>query len=1007
MTERSDNIKSFPLKQIIAVLGFFLLLQPSTVFSQEYPIRSFGEGELPKVGVAKGILQDHTGVIWMWGSRGITYYDGTRFSHFSQRRGLPSDYVYTAKLTESGDLFFSTYGGLLQYLPERRQFKTVVAHPKSPIRDVVFHERGMFCAFDGGVLFHDERGSFPIAVMWRDSTKAENFMVHRVEYDPENELLWAATDRYGIVRTEVDKLWPLFELKEGVKTSPDDIHICPVAFAEYPRMVSDDISIYKIDNPRERLRMWQEASEILNDGFVLDIRVTDGMILDPETHEPIAWEKQSAFRITTEGRFHKISFPEESTVLRDVSLTTSKKISICRGRNVYFLDGLEAKLLDRGEGMLDREIFAHYQDSQDIHWLLDSQGDLHRFATADIRIYSSDRYPSLHNLHHVVERPNGDLLLASSKAISCLRQGEIVDLCDISYLEGEYVNFGIDKFEQFVIATSNRIYLHNQKTGITRPLTGPLSINSSVTNFDTDVDGNLWFILSRNIYRWDGYNLVRHEADTFTSSLFIDVEPDGGIFVGQWPWILEYRYGKKRYITELDIGEYAPEHIPCKTRGIEIGNITLPDDYFLDGVSATCASRGLDGAYWVGTFGAGMFRLDSYEDLQQTYDSLRIYDTRNGLPSNSVIGLHRDNKGNLFFTLGEGAAMVGQNGLENIDLKLPPLAVLSDYFRDDNGRLVCATTKGLLVVDGNRQYTFDRSSGIPEDEVSKLMVLKDNRILALQPNGIYLLTLDKLLESVIPGFQPIVSSVEVDTELYGTVDHVDVDTDRRALQCQVSLPDFFNEDSHLFSWRLIGFDTNYRPFTRQTQIEYTNLPPGTYQLAVRARNGIGEERDLSKPLTVHVPKRFYETYGFYILVLVAAFLIVFLFFRWRIEQFRAKQEQELQFEQEKLRVANRLAASIAHEFNNPLQIILGAYELVRENKIASDRKESYLDRIPFQVSRMQKLIEKLLRIREIREVDYAAGVKILDIHPLEEEDDSFDGEMPPFDLSDPPSRSQG
>ncbi|MCB2199121.1 hypothetical protein KQI63_06920 [bacterium] len=966
-----------------------LLMSVVVVLGQETPVRTFGEGQFPKVGDAKGMLQDHRGVLWMWGTRGITWYDGTRFGHFSAQNGLPSDYVYTIISAPDSTLYFSTYGGLVQFDPVTMQFDTLLTLPRSPIRDVALHEKGLFVATDGGVMFHDDRGSFLIAVMPEGSPDAANYMVQRLAYDASNDLLWAATDRYGVARIEVDKLWPLFELHEGY-ADPDALHNCPAAFRTQARVEKSKLSEYVIDDAKTRIDLWQKASRFLRGSPEEDVFATFGVLIEPTTGDPIIWSRQHAYRVLKNNSLQQISLPNESAVLNSVSISHDKSVTISRGSCAYRVEGMRAVKFSEGSCMLNREIRVHYKDLQGINWLIDVQGDLHRISSSEIQVYSERKDPYLLNLHHVRVQDSGSILFASGRGISRMDGVSIQPLVSFDQLEGDYVNFAVDKYRNFLIATSTRIYLYEHGSDQIRPLTDRLRINTTNTKIDRDAKGNLYFILSGHLYRWDGRHLVWHKGSEYAGSLHLDYEDDGGVFIGKWPYLLEHRYGKKRFYTELDVGEEAPDKLFSDLTGQNISMIDLPYRFLLDDYAAMFGARGPDGAYWTGTFNAGIIRVISFEDVQRTVDSLQVFDTRTGLPANGVTGLREEPDGDLIFLLTEGAVRVTSNGLEALSFELPQNAVLTDLMIDGKGRFIIGTTKGLVVQDSDRRYTFDRNLGLPEDEVVALHRLDDGRLLVQQANGFYLIQMDEVLAKIIPGSPPFIESITVDSLHLGSADYVEIRTARRALQCQLALPDYSNEDLHQFSWKLVGFDRDFRPYSKQTHVEYTNLPPGTYQLQVRAKSGLGEERSLVTPLTVIVPKRFRETFFFNVLIGLSIVGAAGLVFWWRLSIVRKEQKRELEIQREKLLVANRLAASVAHEFNNPLQIILGSYELVRQKAIDPERQDMYLDRIPEQVSRMRALIQKLLRIREIREVDYAAGVKILDIHPADTSENPSD-----------------
>lgn len=97
-------------------------------------------------------------------------------------------------------------------------------------------------------------------------------------------------------------------------------------------------------------------------------------------------------------------------------------------------------------------------------------------------------------------------------------------------------------------------------------------------------------------------------------------------------------------------------------------------------------------------------------------------------------------------------------------------------------------------------------------------------------------------------------------------------------------------------------------------------------------------------------------------------------------QAERERAQRIEVEAERLRTASRVAASIAHEFNNPLAVIQGAIDLLEMKKIEDPSVRKNMTKISKQIARMQELVQKLLTVKEYKELEYAMGEKIFDLH---------------------------
>jgi signal transduction histidine kinase len=98
-----------------------------------------------------------------------------------------------------------------------------------------------------------------------------------------------------------------------------------------------------------------------------------------------------------------------------------------------------------------------------------------------------------------------------------------------------------------------------------------------------------------------------------------------------------------------------------------------------------------------------------------------------------------------------------------------------------------------------------------------------------------------------------------------------------------------------------------------------------------------------------------------------------------------RRARDIELEAQQLKVAGQLAATIAHEFNNPLAVIQAKADLIQMRGLMKEDQNTLADQIKRQVDRMHNLVQKLLMLRKIKEVDYVSGMKMLDIHTPDEE----------------------
>jgi Protein of unknown function (DUF3365)/His Kinase A (phospho-acceptor) domain len=114
--------------------------------------------------------------------------------------------------------------------------------------------------------------------------------------------------------------------------------------------------------------------------------------------------------------------------------------------------------------------------------------------------------------------------------------------------------------------------------------------------------------------------------------------------------------------------------------------------------------------------------------------------------------------------------------------------------------------------------------------------------------------------------------------------------------------------------------------------------------------------------------------------IVWVFGVLGIIFATNILKQRTLEREKAEISAEKTKTAYMFATTIGHEFNNPLAVIKGITDTWR---LTGDRDQESLDaafKVLKQTVRMSNLVSKLLSLQELEEIDYAAGVKILNLN---------------------------
>ncbi len=237
-----------------------------------------------------------------------------------------------------------------------------------------------------------------------------------------------------------------------------------------------------------------------------------------------------------------------------------------------------------------------------------------------------------------------------------------------------------------------------------------------------------------------------------------------------------------------------------------------------------------------------------------------------------------------------------------------------------------------------------------------------------------------------------------------------------SLRFEYSLPAYAAPRFNEYQFRLLGLNSEWTSWTRESYHDFNDLSPGHYEFQVQGRDAkqqIGETASFS---FIVLPP-WYRTWWAYGLWIILAALTIYGIIQYRLRRVEKQkqrledlvaqrtleleeaQEEELrqmealkaaEIESQRLKVATQLAAAISHEFNNPLAIILGKVDVALSRYSLEESQEKYHRVIRDQVTRMRDLVIKLRNLDQVREVDYAAGVKMLDLHGSEEKEKKTD-----------------
>lgn len=325
-----------------------------------------------------------------------------------------------------------------------------------------------------------------------------------------------------------------------------------------------------------------------------------------------------------------------------------------------------------------------------------------------------------------------------------------------------------------------------------------------------------------------------------------------------------------------------------------------------------CIYEDTKGKFWIATTN-GLYNFDK---LTQ---KARKFDTKNGLPNNTVYGILEDQNYNLWLSTNQGISKfdIENEIFENFDVN----DGLQDneynthsFFKSKDGELFFGGIKGVDAFFPN-DLSKNKNKHIP-----KLFLTGFKR-------------LGKEVEMDIP--------IENLTQLSLPIDSAQM------LTFEFAALNFYQSQRNQYAYKIEELDTNWIQLGTKNELTLTGLAAGNYTLQIKGSNNQGVWNEKGIQIDIHIIPPFWKQNWFFITLLLLFLVGVYILYQVRIYQLQQREEKlELQIKDrtKELAAANRskdqLFGIIAHDLRSPLT----AFEDV-SNQIEYFIRKNKLDRV--------------------------------------------------------------
>ncbi len=361
-----------------------------------------------------------------------------------------------------------------------------------------------------------------------------------------------------------------------------------------------------------------------------------------------------------------------------------------------------------------------------------------------------------------------------------------------------------------------------------------------------------------------------------------------------------------------------------------------------------------DSLIWIGT-------ADGLNKFNCKTNQFRHYFMEDGLASNSIKGITKDSKNRFWITTNLGLSLFN-----------PVAETFLNFSKEDglqanqfNPESILVTNEDELFVGGVNGFNYFEA-----DEVKMNTTPPEIVVTKLEVDG-----------QSIPWYQNSNESAS-----NNDIPEITLDAGTTIFTFSFVGINYTSSKMNQYSYRLQGYDNIWYPSNDQKAV-FHGIPPGDYTFQVKASNNHGYWNDKPASVRIHLLAPWWNQNWFKVTTGTVLILAFYIGYKSRTNSLKRQKEKlelevdvrtkdlqntlhELKDTQTKLVQSEKMAsvgvliAGIAHEINNPLQLINGGRDLIsRELKHEKlemlDDMQSSLEMIDQGVNRASNIVSRL------------------------------------------------
>lgn len=355
------------------------------------------------------------------------------------------------------------------------------------------------------------------------------------------------------------------------------------------------------------------------------------------------------------------------------------------------------------------------------------------------------------------------------------------------------------------------------------------------------------------------------------------------------------------------------------------------------GTTVRCIYEDKKRNFWLGTQGHGLLLFDRKTGRYKSFT------TEDGLPSNTILRILEDKKGELWLST--------FNGLTRFD---PDKKICLNFSQSDGLQSnQFSFNAGLALQSG--EFLFGGIKGFN-------IFFPDSVINTTNDRRVFLTGL-KINNKPAEDDVSYISKRELDK-----ITEIKLPYNRAALIMDFLALDYSGADKIKYAYFLEGWDKVWNYSNTIRTANYTRLSEGNYTFKVKVAGTDGKWMGETTLLKIYVLPPWYRTWWAYLLYISFIACIIYLYIRYTKRQERLRYEVKLaHLENEREKEINERKLSfftnISHEFRTPLTLIINPLKGMLGNG-AANGQEKELNIVYRNARRLLSLVDQLLLFRK-------------------------------------------